>query len=173
LLTERESDWDRKIKIKFYWTAPRTGWYKLNIDGAFNRNDASGCLEGVFRNQGNWTLGFTMKIISRAPIHAELMALYQGLRIAKEKKLYPLEIETDATQVIKYIKEGCITYDSIIYSCRLLLSQMGTVVMRHNFRQGNEVAHLLAKHAKSITTFINLEFLYFPPSFVMARMLAD
>jgi len=101
------------------------------------------------------------------------MALYQGLLIAKERSLFHLEIDTDGTQVIKFIKEECITYDSIICSCGLLLSQMGTVVMQYNFRQENEVAHLLAKHAKILTTFNNVEFLYFPLPFVMARMLAN
>lgn len=42
LLTERESKLDRKIEIKFHWNPPRTGWYKLNIDGAFKKGDTSG-----------------------------------------------------------------------------------------------------------------------------------
>ncbi|OIT20328.1 hypothetical protein A4A49_64747, partial [Nicotiana attenuata] len=97
----------------------------------------------------------------------------QGQCIAKERNLLPLEIETNVTQVIKFINEGSITYDSIIYSCRLLLLQMGTVVIQHNVRQGNEVAHLLTKHARSLSTFNNIELLFLPPPFVMTRMLTD
>lgn len=49
-----------------------------------------------------------MRTYSRAPIQTEHQALYQGLHIALEMKLYPLEVETDATYVIVYINIGCI-----------------------------------------------------------------
>lgn len=50
LLTKRESNWDRKIKLKFSWTKPLPGWYKLNIDGAFNKNNATGGIGEIFKN---------------------------------------------------------------------------------------------------------------------------
>lgn len=142
LLTERETKLYRKITIKFHWILPRRGWYKLNIDGAFKKGYTSGSIEGVFRNpDGNWILGIQMKAYSRAPVHTQLQALYQGLHIAQKMNLYPLEVETDATQVIAYIThDDCITYDSIIKLYMWLISEMGTVVIQHNFRQGNEVA---------------------------------
>ncbi|OIT34659.1 hypothetical protein A4A49_63691, partial [Nicotiana attenuata] len=174
LLTERESNWDKKIDLKFSWIKPLPGWYKLNIDGTFNKNDANGGIGGIFRNRnGDWILGFTSKIISRTLINSELMALYQGLCIAKDRKLFPLEIESDATHVITFIKEGCKAYESIINSCRMLLSQMDTMMMHHNFRQGNEAAHILVKHARDFSAFNKIELLFLPPPFVMNRMLAD
>lgn len=50
---------------------------------------------------------------------------------------------------------------------------MDTVVMHHNFRQGNEVAHILAKHVGAFSAFNKIKLLLFPPLFVMTRMLAD
>lgn len=52
-----------------------------------------------------------MKSYANSPIQIELQALYQGLYLAHEMKLQPLEVETDAIQVIIYINNDCITYD--------------------------------------------------------------
>lgn len=147
LLTNMESNWDKKVILTISWTKPCRGWYKLNIDGAYNKEKGIEGIGGVIRNEkGDWLIGFASKISVKNPVQAELMALYEGLCIANNRKLYPLEIETDATQVITFIRDGCKTYDSIINCCMLLLAQMGTVEMHHFFRQGNEVAHKLAKH---------------------------
>lgn len=51
LLTERESNWDRKIDLNISWTKPFPGWYKLNIDGAFNKKNATRGIGEIFRNQ--------------------------------------------------------------------------------------------------------------------------
>ncbi|OIT23588.1 hypothetical protein A4A49_64042, partial [Nicotiana attenuata] len=88
-------------------------------------------------------------------------------------KLYPLKVETDATQVIVYINNGYITYDSIINTCMWSISRMGMIVTQHNFRQDNEVAHLLAKHATMLSSIIKLCRLVIPPPYVMTRMLVD
>lgn len=101
------------------------------------------------------------------------MALYQGFCIAKNRKLYPLEIETDATRVISFINEGYKPYESVINSCRLLLAQIDSVVMHHNFRQGNKVAYTLAKHTGVLPVFNKIKLWLFPPPFVLSRMLAD
>ncbi|OIT04530.1 hypothetical protein A4A49_65327, partial [Nicotiana attenuata] len=174
LLTDRESNWDKKINISISWTKPPTGWYKLNIDGAFDKAKASGGIGGIIRNHhGDWMIGYASKITPKTPIHAELMALHLGLIIANKRKLLPLEIETDATQVISFINNGCKAYDTIINSYRLLLARMDQVVLHHNFRQGSEVAHNLAKHAEILPAFNKMDVWSSPPPFVLARMLAD
>lgn len=135
LLTERESNLTKHISIQVYWIKSQKGWYKLNIDGAFKNGDSHSGIGGIIRNSsGDWVMGVQMKSHSKSSIHSELQALYIGLQLTWEQKLYPLEVETDATHVINYINHGCVTYDSLVNNCRWLISKMDMQVIRHSFR---------------------------------------
>lgn len=61
----------------------------------------------------------------------------------------------------------------LINSCMLLLLQMDMVVMHRNFRQKNEVAHILTKQAGTLLAFNKVNLLLLAPPFVMTRMLTD
>lgn len=60
----------------------------------------------IRNNNGDWMMGFQMKTHSKSLIHTELQALFHGLQLAWEKNIYPLEVETDATQVINSINHA-------------------------------------------------------------------
>ncbi|XP_075077404.1 uncharacterized protein LOC142164120 [Nicotiana tabacum] len=96
----------KKKHIKVKWHKPPKGWYKLNIDASFNKNQPSS-LGGVFRNtNGSWTVGFTKAIHTNGALESELLALVEGLTTAQEWNLFPLEIETDCIQVVNAPEEG-------------------------------------------------------------------
>lgn len=74
LLTNRESSPSRKIHCNTGWHKPCTGWYKLNVDGAF-KNNING-LGGVIRNsKGDWILGFHEKKHALTCTHTNILAL--------------------------------------------------------------------------------------------------
>lgn len=78
----------------------------------------------------------------------KLLALQAGVKLATDNGYYPIEVETDSTKVIQTLSTNHETFNDVIHSCRLLMPQKEEeMVIRHNFRQGNMVAHMLAKEA--------------------------
>ncbi|KAK4342695.1 hypothetical protein RND71_038511 [Anisodus tanguticus] len=102
--------------------------------------------------------GQTVEGIARQPVAdgkiRELLALEKGLQIALERNLYPLEIKLDSTDAINAIFNGHDLFTNIVSSCRWLIIQgkqtsAKELLVRHNFREGNQIAHLMAKEASN------------------------
>ncbi|XP_019231586.1 PREDICTED: uncharacterized protein LOC109212401 [Nicotiana attenuata] len=138
----------KKIPIEIRWYKPPKNAIKLNCDGAFSSTNNAAGIGGLFRNSnGDWILGHQKATHAASPVHAELPALLEGLKIAVNFKDTNMEIETDSTDVIKLLHEECTNFQNIILECRWLMHQLKLPLLRHNFREGNEVAHRLAKEA--------------------------
>ncbi|XP_019224525.1 PREDICTED: uncharacterized protein LOC109206186 [Nicotiana attenuata] len=136
---------NRSIQVKVKWHPPPQDWYKINIDGAFNEENLHGGISGVIRNnRGEWMLGYYKKCESISPIHAELLAFRQALQTIMKENFTPCEIETDATEVIHFMDEDYPTYNSLLNEYRYFMEKlmdMGEIRLKHNFREGNKVAH--------------------------------
>lgn len=101
-LTERESNQDLRLSCSTNWRKPPIGWYKLNLDGAHNK--ATSGIGGVVRgHNGQWILGFNMRVHAASYTYAELLAFEQSLKFAIERNLLPLEIESDSIQVLQLL----------------------------------------------------------------------
>ncbi|XP_019235506.1 PREDICTED: uncharacterized protein LOC109215848 [Nicotiana attenuata] len=164
------------MTIDIKWHPPQKGWYKLNVDGAHD-NLKSG-IGGVFRScSGKWIIGFQKKTNAIYPLHAELQSLQEGLKLAHRFMLFPLEIETDSTDVIKAIENGHATLNNVIFFCRSLMFQLKDLVLRHNFRERNRVTDALAKDAKNEDDSKNMheevKVLVSPPVFVEKTLAND
>lgn len=107
------------------------------------------------------------------PIQAELLALKHGLQLACALQLSLLEIETDSTDVLLDLEHGYPTYNPIICEGRGLMYQMEQVVVRHTFRQANQVSHGLAKEASKQSKLNQIRNFAVPPHFVENQFLAD
>ncbi|XP_075080249.1 uncharacterized protein LOC142165776 [Nicotiana tabacum] len=137
-----------KIPIEIRWYRPPKNAIKLNCDGAFSSTNNVAGIGGLFRNSNDdWIMGYHKAIRASSPIHAESLALLEGLRIAVDFKHTNMEIKTDSTDVIKLMHEDCTNFHNIIFECRWLMHQLKLPILRHNFREGNEVAHRPAKEA--------------------------
>uniref|UniRef100_A0A1S3Y7J9 RNase H type-1 domain-containing protein n=1 Tax=Nicotiana tabacum TaxID=4097 RepID=A0A1S3Y7J9_TOBAC len=146
LITEKEKTTVPTHAIKIGWHKPPPHSYKLNIDGAFNDKEKVGGLGGLFRDHnGHWLLGYQHRCPARS-LHVELQALKEGFKIALMKGFTPLIVETDATRLREL---------RIIY----------------NFREGNKVAHKMAKEALKEGTEFQL--LDNPPSYVINNLASD
>lgn len=95
-----------------------------------------------------------------------------GLQLACALQLSPLEIETDSTDVLLGLEHGYPTYNLIICECRRLMHQMEQVVVRHTFRQANQVSHGLAKEASKQSKLNQVTNFAVPPYFVENQFLA-
>ncbi|KAK4368229.1 hypothetical protein RND71_012021 [Anisodus tanguticus] len=107
----------------------------------------------------------------------QLLALEKGLQIANGRNLYPLELETDSTEAINAILNGH-EHSNLVSSCRWLILQGKTqslkeLSVRHNFREGNQIAHRLAKEASSKTLSHKLIMYPRPPVFLLEPLELD
>ncbi|OIT31622.1 hypothetical protein A4A49_53908 [Nicotiana attenuata] len=76
---------------------PAQGYYKLNIDGAFDNHSHKVGAGRVFRDaSGTWVYGFTKQLRHADILQAELLALYHGLLLANACNFRPLQVETDS-----------------------------------------------------------------------------
>ncbi|XP_075092182.1 uncharacterized protein LOC142172459 [Nicotiana tabacum] len=96
-------------------------------------------------------------------IHVELQALKQAHQIIVREKIITVEMETDAMEIIRFLHDDYPTYNDLIYDSRCLMEkamQIEEIVVKHNFREGNSVAHLLAKEARMHPSYNKLLFLF-------------
>ncbi|XP_070028689.1 uncharacterized protein [Nicotiana sylvestris] len=152
--TERNPFVEKTINVEISWIKPNKDVIKLNCDGTFSSKCRRARLGGAFRNnKGDWIVGYHKLCQAISPIHAELLALLEGLKIATDMNFIMMEVETDCTKVIKLTYENNSNSSDIVCECRWLMHQLKIPVLKHNFREGNMVAHLLAKQAtKNVST---------------------
>lgn len=149
LLTEKSIFTPPKIPINAAWHKPQKGWAKLNIDASYNTVTQKSGLRGTFINsKGHWIVGFGKLSYASGSLEAELKAMLEGLKMAKEWNLYPLEIESDFVEAIQSIFQGNMVYDDIVNACRWLMHKQKEIILRHTFRWGENAAHHMEKKAK-------------------------
>nr|XP_016507519.1 PREDICTED: uncharacterized protein LOC107825207 [Nicotiana tabacum] len=154
-------------QIMLKWEPPSRGSYKLNTDGAAKGNLGIGGSGRIFRNHnGDWILGYMDNIPQTTNTRAEVKALIRGLQLAEQNHLVPLEINTDSAETINMLLNGSLIFDPLICECRSIIQRMGSVVVRHTYREQNRVVDALAKEAAK-EMFLNKSMtLSVPPMFV-------
>ncbi|XP_059315446.1 uncharacterized protein LOC132066074 [Lycium ferocissimum] len=163
-----------RTTISIKWEPPELTPYKLNSDRACQGNSGVRGIRGVIRDRsGNWVLGYMKRLPHTTNNLVELTAIMQGLKLAMEHNLMPLEINTDSTEVIKMINEGHLSYNSIISDCRCLMRKLAHPVLKHSYREQNKVADLSAEEGGKQHLFEGMEILAVPPMFVRKVFWAD
>ncbi|KAH0645308.1 hypothetical protein KY284_033192 [Solanum tuberosum] len=97
-----------------------------------------GGLGGVIRNhRGDWISGFYQQ---RSPCQhnpGKVRALRQGVLMAIEYKLNPIDINTDSMELINMFEHDNHLFTNLIFECRLMPA--------HIFREQNKVSDKLSK----------------------------
>ena len=136
------------------WVFPRTGWLKLNTDGASRGNPGLATAGGVLRNaDGDWCGGFVLNIGRCSAPLAELWGVYYGLYIAWERRITQLEVEVDSELVVGFLKTGVSErhpLSSLVRLCHGFLSKDWRVEVSHVYREANRLADGLANYAFSL-----------------------
>ncbi|XP_019235877.1 PREDICTED: uncharacterized protein LOC109216198 [Nicotiana attenuata] len=172
--TERHPFKNKTITVETKWHKPPINTIKLNCDGAFFSTKHAAGIGGSFRNRnGDWILGYQKMTHAASPLHAELFALLEGLKIALDFKDTNMEIETDSTDVVKLLYEEGTNFQNVILECRWLMHRLKLPVLKHSFREGNEVAHRLAKEALKKPPSDKCFCLARPPLFVQKELQKD
>lgn len=113
---------------------------KLNRDGTALHRQGIGGYGGVFRNhRGEWVTGYYNALALTTPVEAELKAIKYGLQIAIQQGYSMLEIESDALEALECILTGIPVYDDLVFDCRYLLRKLAVWVLRHVFREQNQL----------------------------------
>lgn len=80
----------------------------------------------------------------------EQQALKYSLQLATEHSLMNFEIKTDAANIIDLLEsENYNPHNNIIFECRYWMKRLGDPLIHHIYREGNQVAHELAKQASN------------------------
>ncbi|CAL5396480.1 unnamed protein product [Camellia sinensis] len=123
------------------------GNLKLNTNGYSKGDPGQAGYGGLLRNvTGTWLWGYYGKLGHYTNVEAELWAIYKGLTILFQKGTIDVEIETDATQVIKLTQDGPnhnSPYKAIIEDTKFLMKRRNCT-LGHTLREGNKVANRLA-----------------------------
>jgi len=147
----------------------------LNVDGSSLGNPCISGFGGLLRNEDDaWIHGFAGNIGFSNILHAELLSVYHGLRMAWEFGILELWCYSDSKTAIKLISEPVNTWHhcaAIIYNIKELLSRDWHVHMHHTIREGNACADYLAKlGAGSHETYRSIAT---PPARISLLLLAD
>ncbi|XP_077245927.1 uncharacterized protein LOC143885615 [Tasmannia lanceolata] len=139
------------------WAKPESRWIKLNSDASLTDEGAG--IEGILRNpDGNVISMFSLNV-DRAPIHElEIDVILQGIRLAHEKQVENLWIESDSMVAVKVISgEFNCPWKKIpiIADIRICL-----IFYRPRLTTVNDIAALMARSSLS-PIFFFLSFLFY------------
>ncbi|XP_048439701.1 uncharacterized protein LOC125477009 [Pyrus x bretschneideri] len=134
------------------WSCPPSGRLKLNVDGAWEKENYVGGVGVIIRNDEGSFMGAAtymfMDVFSR--IQVEALAMRVSLEMVVERDLNKIIIESDAFQIISAMKEPSVNSSligPIIEDIKVLLSMVTEASVAHVCRQANSVAHKLARFA--------------------------
>lgn len=125
----------------------------LNVDGRSLGNPGPAGFGGLARHpDGAWIYGFSGHVGHSDVLKAELLGIFNGLKISWEKGVREVTCYTDSMNAMTLIKEQQIAYHSyatIIQDIKDLLILPWKVDLQHVLREGNQCADLLAKMGAS------------------------
>ncbi|XP_024190514.1 uncharacterized protein LOC112194518 [Rosa chinensis] len=127
---------------------PPGSWFKANSDGSFRDLNQAG-YGAIFRNSDATFLdAFSCNAQVSCAIDAELLAVLEVIKVAKERGWFPLWIETDSRLALQYFKKPGLTPWRLRVQWMNSLASISQfqVHITHVFREGNQVADKLANY---------------------------
>nr|POE82088.1 putative ribonuclease h protein [Quercus suber] len=138
-------------RLNAKWDKPLPSWYKLNTDASIINGHAGA--SGLLRDSnGTWVQGFSKPLGTAMVLMAELWALREGLRMARQLNIYYLIVSVDSSDVVKLFSSSSSTNRltwPLVAECRDILQAFQQVQLSHCFREANHAADLLAKIGSS------------------------
>ena len=134
------------------WSPPDASIFIVNVDGAvFVEQQKSGVGVVICNCEGLFMGALSMKLNQHlGSLEAEAKAYELGIMFAKDMGFHEIVLEGDFVMVsnaIAGISPPPSSIASVVYGISSLLSAFRRFSISHVGRKGNQVAHLLAKHA--------------------------
>ncbi|XP_060972579.1 uncharacterized protein LOC133038438 [Cannabis sativa] len=112
------------------------------------RDGSSPKKDGAQRAAARWVAPIVRKELS--PLHAELTAIADGLKVRLQQQLPSFTVESDCLQAVNLVLKdegGCRDVDGLITHIRSLLQDVRVHGISFVYREANQVAHVLANEA--------------------------
>jgi ribonuclease HI len=141
-----------------YWHPPLINWLKCNIDGASSGNPGNAACGGIFRNhESDFVYGFAEPIGDTTAYIAEMSGAIRAIEIAFQNQWTNLWIESDSSSVVAAFHNP----DKPVAWClsnrwknTLHMTKQMNFMVSHIYREGNQVADLLANHGLSLLSIV-------------------
>ncbi|MCH99434.1 ribonuclease H protein [Trifolium medium] len=150
------------------WQPPLLNWFKCNIDGASNGNPGLASCGGIFRSySADFVLGFAEPLGVTTSYYAELCGAMRAIEIASQNHWHNIWIETDSALVVSAFQKP---QNPVPWPIRnrwkntLHMAKSMNFIITHIFREGNQVADLLANHGLTLDSIF---YWHLPPLFIM------
>ena len=140
------------------WTPPPAHVFKINVDGAVFAAQKEVGVGVIIRDEkGRLEAALSKKLpVPLGAVEAEAVAYEQGLMFARDIGIHNFIIEGDSLIIHHALSEVSTPPSSvaaIIQGMQEMCKEFSGVMFSHVRRQGNQPAHLLAKHARGIVDF--------------------
>ncbi|KAK9266575.1 hypothetical protein L1049_021625 [Liquidambar formosana] len=134
------------------WRPPIRNIYKLNVDGALSLDKSITGIGVVARDhEGEVVAAMGQNFQGNLePKHVEALAFQCALHFARDIGLRKIIVEGDNLEVVQGILnvvEDCSSLGLIFEDIREDSGHFSSISFKHIYREGNAVAHCLAKHA--------------------------
>ncbi|XP_042950227.1 uncharacterized protein LOC122282332 [Carya illinoinensis] len=134
------------------WKRPGENIVKINWDVAFDKKSLKIGAGVVIRDEEGEVL--TCLCMPRtniySPIVVELQELWRAVNVCTELRFINVEFECDALTIVNAVNnidENWAWYGQLIEDLRSMFSGVSIWKLQHIYREGNKVAHSLAKKA--------------------------
>ncbi|KAL9343312.1 hypothetical protein Peur_063743 [Populus x canadensis] len=159
------------------WNKPPPGFVKLNTDASYKYISSKSSIAGVCRDEhGIWLFGFSCRVKSESAFEAELLAVREALKLAWDKGLKKVILESDSETVVKRIRNQVIRqpknqFEAVILECQAYVNRDWDCFIQHTLREGNFAADALTKIG--ISESFELHVWKHPPESLSLILLAD
>ena len=136
------------------WSKPSPGWFKINIDAAVFMMGGIGVAAVVRDDQGGFVAACVLKLPGKWSLReAEALALKEALSWVLDRGYMQCEFETDCYALAATCNgsPGHSLFDTIVIDCIGLSKHINQVLFSFAFCSANNVAHVLAQAAYSMT----------------------
>lgn len=151
----RRGDAEPPAKQPELWKTPPPDWVKLNVDGSWQEENASGGAGMVLRDHAGDIIFASCRYIQRcaSALEAEIAALLEGVALAMERSSEHLLVETDCAAAAQMIKAQAPDRSQLAPMVndikRLLSSRPHEIIIIR--RDQNRASHALAHMGRTLT----------------------
>ncbi|XP_030970668.1 uncharacterized protein LOC115991059 [Quercus lobata] len=136
--------------IPVKWSLPPKNWVKVNFDGALFKEVGSVGLGVIIRNDLGLAMAASSQIIPlpTSVEMVEVLAARNAICLARELQFAKVIVEGDFEVVIKSLNStsySSTSFGHIVRDIKIAFAAFSEVIFCHTRRQGDKVAHLIAR----------------------------